>query len=148
MKLAEIYQMAVQMGKACDIRGDYVDELLQQKLEIFKKLNEEEQLLFDQETLRNPFNDTRILAGSGEEEITSILCGIDMETPEILLADRLKEKGYKIDLVMAHHPEGVADAQLHEVMQMQADMLEKMGVPISWNFAALHHHATHSCRLS
>lgn len=131
MKLAEIYQLAVQMGKSCDIRGDYVEELLQQKLATYEKLTEEEKLLYDQETLRNPFNDTRILVGSGEEEITSILCGIDMETPEILLADRLKEKGYKIDLVMAHHPEGVADAQLHEVMQMQADMLEKMGVPIN-----------------
>ncbi len=33
MKLAEIYQLAVQMGKACDLRGDYVEELLQQNLE-------------------------------------------------------------------------------------------------------------------
>lgn len=131
MKLAEIYQLAVQMGKSCDIRGDYVEELLQQKLATYERLTEEEKLLYDQETLRNPFNDTRILVGSEEEEITSILCGIDMETPEILLADRLKEKGYKIDLVMAHHPEGVAAAQLHEVMHMQADMLEKMGVPIN-----------------
>ena len=49
-----------------------------------------------------------------------------METPELLLADRLRDKGYRIDMVMAHHQEGVADAELHEVMQMQSDMLEKM----------------------
>lgn len=131
MKLAEIYQLAVQMGKACDVRGDYVEELLQQNLKAYERLSEEEKLLFDQETLRNPFHDTRILMGSGEEEISSVLCGIDMETPEILLADRLREKGFRIDLVIAHHPEGVADAGFHEVMQMQADMLEKMGVPIN-----------------
>lgn len=131
MKLAEIYDLAIQMGKSCDIRGDYVDELLQQNLKSYERLSEEEKLLYDQETLQNPFNDTRILVGSGEEEISSILCGIDMETPEILLADRLREKGYQIDLVLAHHPEGIADAQLHEVMQMQADMLGKMGVPIN-----------------
>jgi putative NIF3 family GTP cyclohydrolase 1 type 2 len=54
-----------------------------------------------------------------------------METQELLLADRLREKGRRIDMVLAHHPEGIAEAELHEVMQMQADMLEKMGVPIS-----------------
>lgn len=131
MKLNDIYQLAVQMGKSCDLRGDYLEELLAQNRKAFERLNEEEARFFDQETLQNPFNDTRILVGSGDEEIKSILCGIDMETPEILLADRLREKGYRIDLVLAHHPEGIADAELHAVMQMQADMLEAMGVPIN-----------------
>lgn len=131
MKLNDIYQLAVQMGKASDLRGDYIEELLNQNRKAFERLNEEETRFFDQETLHNPFNDTRILTGSGDEEIKSILCGIDMETPEILLADRLRDKGYHIDLVLAHHPEGIADAELHAVMQMQADMLESMGVPIN-----------------
>ncbi len=131
MKLAEIYQLAVQMGKNCDVRGNYLEELLEQNIESFDRLSEEEKLSYDQEALSNPFYDTRILVGTGDEEIKSILCGIDMETPEIILADRLCEKGHKIDLVMAHHPEGIADAGLHEVMQMQADMMGEMGVPIN-----------------
>lgn len=131
MKLSEIYQLAVQMGKNYDIRGHYLEKLLEQNQKNYQGLSEEEKGYFDQETLANPYNDTRILLGSGEEEINSILCGIDMETPEVLLADRLCEKGYKIDLILAHHPEGIADAEMHGVMQMQADMLEKMGVPIN-----------------
>jgi putative NIF3 family GTP cyclohydrolase 1 type 2 len=54
-----------------------------------------------------------------------------MEIGEVLLADRLTEKGTKIDLIIAHHPEGRALAALHKVMNMQEDILEQYGVPIN-----------------
>ena len=54
-----------------------------------------------------------------------------METPELLLADRLKEKGKKIDLVIAHHPEGMALAGFFNVMYMQIDILNRIGVPVN-----------------
>jgi putative NIF3 family GTP cyclohydrolase 1 type 2 len=54
-----------------------------------------------------------------------------MEAGEILLADRLSSKGQKIDLVIAHHPEGRAYANFYEVMRMQSDILKKFGVPIN-----------------
>jgi hypothetical protein len=68
----------------------------------------------------------------GEEMVKSLICGIDMETPEIILADRLREKGRKIDLVIAHHPEGSAQADLYNVMQVQSDMMAGVGVPINY----------------
>jgi hypothetical protein len=131
MKLAEIYRLAVQLGKDSDIRGEYLQQLLDENQKQFDQMSAEDKYFFDQQSLANPFHDTRILVGSGEEEIGSILCGIDMETQELLLADRLREKGRRIDLVLSHHPEGIAEAELHEVMQMQADMMEEMGVPIN-----------------
>ena len=54
-----------------------------------------------------------------------------MEVGEVLLADRLREKGEPIDLVFAHHPEGPGYANLHEVMYMQADLWAKQGVSIA-----------------
>jgi hypothetical protein len=63
--------------------------------------------------------------------VNKILIGIDMEAPEILLADRLNQKGAGIDLVLAHHPEGRAYANFYEVMKMQADILNRFGVPIN-----------------
>ena len=66
-----------------------------------------------------------------DREIKKILVGIDIETPELLLADRLNEKGADIDLVVAHHPEGRAFANFYEVMKMQADILNRFGVPIN-----------------
>ena len=131
MKLKEIYQLAVDMGKRYDLRGEYLSALLEKKLADFEKLSEQERDFYDMETLRNPYSDTRILVGTGEEEITTVMSGIDIETPEILLADRLRERGHKIDLLLAHHPEGMAAAALHDVMHAQADMMEKAGVPIN-----------------
>ena len=59
--------------------------------------------------------------GRLDRQVRNILAGIDIETPELLLADRLNEKGAGIDLVLAHHPEGRAYANFYEVMKMQAD---------------------------
>jgi hypothetical protein len=49
----------------------------------------------------------------------------------VLLADRLNEKGRKINLLLAHHPEGSALACLSDVMKMQADVWHRHGVPIN-----------------
>lgn len=132
MKLYEIYELAVRLGIEKDVRGqEEIDRILERNRREFEKKSERESAYFDRETLTNPFSDTRILYGTGQEEITSIFCGIDMETPEIILADRLREKGWKIDLVMAHHPEGIAQAALFGVMDLQADLLLKAGIPIN-----------------
>lgn len=132
MKLKEIYRFAVQMGMEKDVRG--LDELraaMAKRQKDFTKCDEKDRRYFDQESITNPFGDTRILYGTGEEEIKSALVGVDMESAEIVLADRLREKGMPVDLVIAHHPEGVALAALAEVMELQSDLLHRMGIPIN-----------------
>ncbi len=131
MKLHEIYELAIQMGREKDIRGDYLNNILEDNLKEYEKLEETDKEGFDKECLENPYADTRILVGTGNEKIQTILCGIDIESPEILLADRLREKGHQIDLVLAHHPEGIAYAALSEVMDVQADLMGNVGVPIN-----------------
>lgn len=132
MKLNEVYELAIKLGIEKDVRGtEEIDRLLAKNRREFERVEATDSTYFDRETLTNPFSDTRILYGTGEEEITSIFCGVDMETPEIILADRLREKGQKIDLVLAHHPEGVAQAALYGVMELQADLLLRAGIPIN-----------------
>jgi hypothetical protein len=131
MKLKQIYALAVEMGKKFDPRGDEVNRLLEEKKTEYEQMSEADKGFFDPETLVNPYSDTRILHGQEDEQIKSLFCGIDMETAEIILADRLREKGRKIDLVVSHHPEGMAQADLHNVMQVQSDMMEGIGVPIN-----------------
>ena len=132
MKLYEIYELAVRLGIEKDVRGqEEINRILEKNRREFERKTDQESTFFDRETLTNPFSDTRILYGTGQEEITSIFCGIDMEPPEIILADRLREKGRKIDLVMAHHPEGIAQAALFGVMELQAVLLLRAGIPIN-----------------
>ncbi len=139
VKLIDIYRSVVLFGMEMDPRGkDSVKkELLKTKNE-YEKLSSKDKEFYDKESLDNPYSDTRILIGKHDSEIKTILVGVDIEVGEIMLADRLKEKGEKIDLVMAHHPEGLALAGFFNVMYMQADILNKMGVPINVAESLMH----------
>lgn len=132
MRLRELYEKAITIGIENDPRGK---EIVQKDLEIrrkdFESLRDKEKESFDKELLTNPYSDSRILNGTGEEEIRNILIGIDMEVGEVLLADRLRERGGSVDLVLSHHPEGRAYANLYDVMRIQADILHRFGIPIS-----------------
>ena len=132
MKLKKIYETVVAKGIEADPRNrKTVLKSLDKAKKKYREMKKDEKEFFDMETLSNPYADTRILHGTGEEEIRTALVGIDMEGAEILLADRLSSRGKKIDLVIAHHPEGKAFANFYEVMHMQADILNKFGVPIN-----------------
>jgi putative NIF3 family GTP cyclohydrolase 1 type 2 len=131
MKIKEIYELIVKLGKTADPRGEDVVQLIEQRKDEFNELKDEDKKYFDQDKLFNPYSDTRILYGEDTKEVKSIMAGIDIEVGEILLADRLREKGTNIDLILSHHPEGKALAGLYEVMELQEDMLSNLGVPIN-----------------
>lgn len=132
MLIREIYELAVQKGMAADPRGqEGVKKLLEKRRKEYEELKESERKEYDQEKLRNPYDDTRILFGDPGKEVRCVLSGIDIEIGEVLLADRLREKGKEIDLIISHHPEGKALAALHEVMHLQEDVLHHLGVPIN-----------------
>lgn len=132
MKLKELYRKAVEVGIENDPRGKaLVLKELEARQKDLEELKEGEKEFFDRESLENPYADTRILNGSGEEEIATALVGIDMEGGEVLLANALRARGDGLDLILAHHPEGRAYANLYAVMRMQADILHRFGVPIS-----------------
>ena len=129
MTLIDIYDFFVRQGIAADLRTRaQVKKKLFETARAFKKLNRIEKKFFDKDSLTNPYSDTRILFGDRNSEIKRIFIGIDMEVGEILLADRLSKQGNKIDLVLAHHPEGKALAALADVMGLQADLLTQVGL--------------------
>lgn len=128
MKIKEIYKLAINKGIEADFRGkEGIEKLLKRRKEKHKKLSEKEKTEFDTETLENPYSDSRILNIAEDKNIKKILIGVDIEPAEILLA---KEIG-NIDLIISHHPLGSALAGLSEVMELQADVLARYGVPIN-----------------
>lgn len=132
MILQEFYELAIQFGIDADPRGRAtVEKELSETRKAYDELKPEEKESFDTERLKNPYADSRILHGNPARNVNKILIGIDMEAPEMLLADRLNQKGAGIDVVLAHHPEGRAYANFYEVMKMQADILNRFGVPIN-----------------
>src|SRR4030066_698096 len=132
MKRKDFYKAAVSAGMDADPRGKKaVLKSLEKKNKAYKEVREEEKEFLDTETLITANADTRILNGTGDEEIKTALVGIDMEMGELLLADRLSASGTRIDLIISHHPQGKAYANFYEVMHMQAGILNKFGVPIN-----------------
>ncbi|HEY5494248.1 MAG TPA: hypothetical protein VIK15_06620 [Candidatus Anoxymicrobiaceae bacterium] len=132
MKLEQIYELAVEVGISKDPRGKAgVRQVLDDAGKEYEKLKGDDRKFFDKARLTNPFADTRILFGDPATEVKNIIAGIDIEAPELVLADRLREKGRKIDLCLSHHPEGAALAGLSEVMALQADVWASHGVPIN-----------------
>ncbi len=138
MRLEDMYEAAYRAGMAADPRGEEgVGRILEQARQELDDLPERRRWEFDQERLKNPYSDTRILNGDPGTEVAGILVGIDLEVGEVVLADRLREKGERIDLLFAHHPAGRALARLEEVMGVQADVWRRFGVPISYGDAAI-----------
>lgn len=131
MKLRDIYDTCVKAGMEADPRSDAeLKRVLAAAKRAYDKLDADERPYYDIERLTNPYADTRIAAGDPDLEVRGLITGVDMETAEVLLADRLRDKGAPIDLVFAHHPEGPGFARLDEVMHMQADLWAAQGVGI------------------
>lgn len=136
MTIQQIYKLAIDLGIKNDLRGAAkVKKYLERAKKKYEKLSNDEKEEFDQEKLINPYSDTRILhstplrqgSGGASRQVKKVLVGVDMEVGEMLLADKLGD----IDLVIAHHPEGIGLADLHDVMALQAEVLAQYGVPIN-----------------
>lgn len=131
MTIKQIYQLAIELGIANDLRGSAaVKRKLRREKEKYDKLTAEQKKEYDSENLVNPYSDTRMFAKDVNKPVRRILTGIDIETAEVLLAAELS-KTKPIDLILSHHPLGPALAGLHEVMELQAEVLADYGVPIN-----------------
>ncbi|HEA64855.1 MAG TPA: NGG1p interacting factor NIF3 [Candidatus Aminicenantes bacterium] len=133
MKLEKLYKKAIDIGIENDLRGKAeIKTILKEEKEKYKKLKDEEAEYYDKDRLFNPFSDTRVLHGDLNTEVKKVITGIDMEVGEIIFTYLLnKDQEQKIDLIIAHHPEGYALAQLYDVMKLQADLLASLGITVS-----------------
>ena len=125
MTTRQIYDIFISLGIKFDSRGE---EKVRMKLEDlnkkYKLVNLSDHEIFDKESLFNPYSDSRILNTDGKK-INKIMAGIDISGQELLLA-----KQNKADLVIAHHPHGVALTGLTEVMPIQNDIFVSYKVPV------------------
>lgn len=101
MKISDLYSLIVELGRTHDPRPQ--DKILN-------------------------YTDTAIVYGDTEKEIHNILVGIDIGAGELFLADKLRGKGNKIDIVLSHHPIGSANAGYPKAMEMQTSLLKLIGL--------------------
>lgn len=100
MQLQTLFERCIDIGMDHDVRGrKRLEELLQ------------------------------ILNGEGNEDVKVLFVGVDIEVQQILLADRLRERGQKIDCLFLHHPQGRASLEMAQDMRLQVELFRKYGVP-------------------
>ena len=132
MKLKDLHKLFIKEGIKTDPRGVNIVKLdLSKRKEEYDALSGKKKENYDMESLTNPYYDSRILYGDENTEVRTVMVGIDIESQELLLAKQLMNSGIEIDLVIAHHPEGYAYSTFYSVLEMQADILNKQGVPIN-----------------
>jgi hypothetical protein len=132
VRIWEIYKQALEMGMESDPRGrEAVEELLIELRDLYHELPAKEREGFDKELLNNPYPDTRLLWGQPDTEVKHLFMGIDIGPAELMIVDRLNQKGAGIDLVVAHHPEGIGLTTLHQAMDLQTDMFACCGIHIN-----------------
>ena len=135
MKIYDAYRLAIETGMSKDPRPEEeVRKVLYDANEAYEKPEDDRKDLFDTERLWNPYTDSRFSALADESkdiDVNSVMWGIDIGTGEVLLADRLREKGRDISALVAHHPIGTARSRFPEVMSIQADMFHNAGMPIN-----------------
>lgn len=131
MNVKQIFDLGLKVGMEADPRGGAaVKKHLARIKKEYDELKPKDKVFFDTEKLVNPYPDSAIHNDNGKTEVKRVLAGIDINSAEILLASQLNERGKKIDLIIAHHPEGKALANLHEVMDMTVEIYEQLGVPV------------------
>lgn len=134
MKIREIYDLAVKIGIKNDFRTEKeISEYLRRKKDEYENLSKEEKSCFDKERLSNPYSDSRIHNENGVKKIKKVMSGIDISVGGLILARELGA-----DLVINHHPIGLALAGLDDVMALQIDLMEKIGVPVNMAEKMIH----------
>jgi len=131
MTIQEIYDLALKLGMKADPRGEVgVKRYLARMKKEYEALPKDDKEYFEKTKLVDPYADSFIhFVANAKIPVKRVLAGIDIDSGEIFLADRLNERGKKIDLVIGHHPIGRALVDLAEVMDLQVEVLESYGVP-------------------
>jgi len=131
MTVKQIFELGLKLAMKVDPRGKKgVDQYLQRVKKDYEDLQSKDRPYFDKEKLTNPYSDSRIHVDDGKTKVKRVMVGIDIGASEILLASQLGERKKPVDLVMAHHPVGKGLSDLHNVMDMQADMYAQAGMPM------------------
>ncbi len=95
MKWKDIYELGIRSGLETDLRGNR------------------------EGSLEDIYPDCAIITGNGSLEVKNLYVGVDIGVGELLLIDRLNERGSKIDAALAHHPISFAAYRMPGVVELQ-----------------------------
>ncbi len=104
MLLKNMFDTMIEAGWKSDWRDrPTLERQLARRKAEYESLTGYEKRYYDRERLVNPFGCSRIATGSPDLEILGMMVGINCTLAGILYAERLRDKGRRIDAFLAHH---------------------------------------------
>lgn len=130
MKLQTMFHKMIEVGRKADWRDEatFEAQLIARRLE-YEGLTGTAKEYYDTERLWNPFGCSRICAGDPELDIRGMMVGINCTLDGILYAERLRDRGRRIDLFLAHHGIPPSGNIYEDITNMHYQVLIDYGVP-------------------
>lgn len=127
-----MYERSIEIGIEADPRTrEEIDDMLAALGQEYEAMSEAAKAEFDTSRLTNPFGDTRIVCGDEDLDVKVFMAGIDIDGPEILAAQLLRQQGRRVDAIVAHHATNLSRplASVEDTMLPQVRMMVEVGVP-------------------
>jgi len=104
MQLERMFRKMIDVGWKAEWRDQATLEaqLVQRRAE-YEALTGYEKKYYDLERLKNPFGCSRICSGAPDLDVRGMMVDINCTMSGILYAERLRERGRRIDTFFAHH---------------------------------------------
>lgn len=130
MQLERIYRKMIEVGRKAAWRdAATLEAQLARRRAEYAALTGYEKRYYDQERFRNPFGCSRICAGARDLDVRAMMVGINCTLAGILYAERLRDKGRRIDAFFAHHGIPPSGDLYPDITNTHYNVLVDFGVP-------------------
>ncbi len=128
MKIKDIMELVVSEGISVDPRNEEeINKILSDKKNEYDKLEGVKKEIFDIDSFKSPYADSRII-WDNQKDVNELWVGIDVDTAELMMVRKITDDTDRIPGVISHHPLGRAYSNFYEVMDMQSDILQNLGM--------------------
>ena len=130
MQLERLFRKMIEVGRQAEWRdAATLDAQLAQRRAEYAALTGYEQRYYDRERLVNPFGCSRICAGARDLDVRGLIVGINCSLAGLLYAERLRDRGRRIDAFLAHHGIPPAGDLYPDITNTHYHVLVDYGVP-------------------
>jgi len=127
--ISKIYEMAIKKGLEHERRSpEEIKKHMENMFAQYSKIPEHLKIFFDKDRFYNPYDDTRILCGSRDKDVSDVFVAIDADVSTMLMINEMRKLGHVIDLLIVHHPVGIAKFNLDKIVQINKDIWDDYGV--------------------
>lgn len=125
-----MFRRMIAVGRKADWRNEAtIERQLAQRRAEYEALTGTARTFYDPQRLWNPFGCSRISSGRPDLDVRGMIVGINCTLAGILYAERLRDRGRRLDAFLAHHGIPPSGSLYADINNVHYDVLVDLGVP-------------------